>query len=109
MNAPHALDLSLRRESQIEPVRLEIPNTLRPRRQALFPALDASLRGLRILFGEIGADSHHRLEHDAVRHEVRRIPPSVAPHALRRLEKIAHDRIELFRRPLIRAARLDAT
>src|SRR5258707_4487238 len=63
----HALDLALGRKALVEAFHPESPRLLGPRREALFPAFDPPVGGLRVFAGEIGANAQPRLPRDSAR------------------------------------------
>src|SRR5262245_35852920 len=93
VNAGHALDLAFGRETLIEAFRPEVPHVLLPRCESLLPAVHASLGGLGIGAGEIGAHADHRLDGDRLGHHVAIVAPCITPDPLGRFEEISHDTV----------------
>src|SRR5262249_45589570 len=88
VDAPDALDLSLRREALVEPLAAEALLQVRPRRQLARPAPDAPLDRIVVDLREVRAHAQHRLDRHRARHHVLLVAPRAAPHLLGRLEEV---------------------
>src|SRR5215212_9209788 len=96
MNAGDALDLPFRGEALVETFGAEGTLLLFPRRQPLFPTLDASFRRVGVDSREISTYPYHGFDGDRFGYHVAVVAPRISPHSFCRLEEVTHAPVILF-------------